>query len=86
MCNSTNHNWYFHYLQALYNNNNKNNNINNNINNTNIACDDSLAAFECLCNECQIWHKNLKGHFFKTVSDLRPASILHLINLKDNSL
>ena len=39
--NSTNHNWYSHYLQALYNNNsnNNNNNVNNNINDTNKAHD-----------------------------------------------
>ena len=52
MCNSTNHNLYSHYLQALYNENNDNSN--NNIYNTNIAHDDSLAAFECLCVECQM--------------------------------
>ena len=70
MCNSTNHNLCSHYLQALYNENNDNSN--NNIYNTNIAHDDSLAAFECLCVECQI-HKNSMRHFFKTVSDLRPV-------------
>ena len=54
MCNSTIRNLYSHYLETLYNENNNNSNNNNNINNTNIAHGDSLAAFECLCVECQM--------------------------------